>query len=405
MACTRSSARGRRKARGRWSSRPTRVRTTSRRQWSSWGPTGRSRLSGCPRCSGPAGRSRRRFPWTRSTRRCGPARRRSPPSPDQGVVFAGRRERGEVRLGAGPTFGSRGIEPLPSPISLFSARGLTFPHVSGGVVVTGASSGIGAAIARDLAARSFRVFGTVRREQDGPPLEAAHVVPVLMDVTDAASIARARDEVSRALAGAPLAGLVNNAGIPSAGPLELVPLDQLPRVLEVNLVGAVAVTQAFLPLLKAARGRIVNISSVAGRRALPFLGPYPAPEYALEGASHSLPGAARPLRVRVIVVQPGSVQSRIWEKVERWDLSRYRGTPYERVLERFRDLALRSGQRGLPAERVAHAVAKALTARRPPLRILVVESALGYRLMELLPDRLMDWLIERVLWKNAASGR
>ena len=274
-----------------------------------------------------------------------------------------------------------------------------------GVVVTGASSGIGAAIARDLAARGFRVFGTVRREQDGTPLEAAHVVPVLMDVTDAVSIARARDEVSRALAGAPLAGLVNNAGIPSAGPLELVPLDQLRHVLEVNLVGAVAVTQAFLPLLKAARGRIVNISSVAGRGALPFMGPYAASKFALEGASDSLRREMLPFGVRVIVVEPGSVQSRIWEKVERWDLSRYRGTPYERVLERFRDLALRSGQRGLPAERVAHAVAKALTARRPPLRILVVESALGYRLMELLPDRLMDWLIERVLWKKAGNGR
>jgi len=104
-------------------------------------------------------------------------------------------------------------------------------------------------------------------------------------------------------------------------------------------------------------------------------------------------------------VEPGSVQSRIWEKVERWDLSRYRGTPYERVLQRFRDLALRSGQRGLPAARVARAVAKALTVRRPPLRILVVESQLGYRLMELLPDRLMDWLIERVLWKKAGNGR
>ena len=279
------------------------------------------------------------------------------------------------------------------------------PPVNQGVVVTGASSGIGAAIARDLAARSFRVFGTVRREQDCAPLEAARVVPVLMDVTDTASIARARDEVTRALAGAPLAALVNNAGIPSAGPLELVPLDQLRHVLEVNLVGAVAVTQAFLPLLKAARGRIVNISSVAGRGALPFMGPYAASKFALEGASDSLRRELLPFGVRVIVVQPGSVQSRIWEKVERWDLSRYRGTSYERVLERFRDLALRSGQRGLPAERVAHAVAKALTARRPPLRILVVESALGYRLMELLPDRLMDWLIERVLWKKAGSGR
>src|SRR5438309_4334653 len=394
MACTRSSARGRRKAPGRWSSRPTRARTTSPRRWSSWGPTGRSRLSGCPRCSGPAGRSRRRYPWTRSTRGCGPELRRWRRRAENLEEAWGRGGRGEVG---------------PQPHIPTTPRCFAFPTifvlVNRGVVVTGASSGIGAAIARDLAARSFRVFGTVRREQDGAPLEAARVTPVLMDVTDAASIARARDEVSRALAGAPLAGLVNNAGIPSAGPLELVSLDQLRHVLEVNLVGAVAVTQVFLPLLKAARGRIVNISSVAGRGALPFMGPYAASKFALEGASDSLRRELLPFGVRVIVVQPGSVQSRIWEKVERWDLSRYRGTPYERVLERFRDLALRSGQRGLPAERVAHAVAKALTARRPPLRILVVDSALGYRLMELLPDRLMDWLIERVLWKKAGSGR
>src|SRR2546427_671557 len=216
--------------------------------------------------------------------------------------------------------------PLPTQFRLPNH----IPPVNQGVVVTGASSGIGAAIARDLAARGFRVFGTVRREQDGAPLEAAHVVPVLMDVTDTASVARARDEVTRALAGAPLAALVNNAGIPSAGPLELVPLDQLRHVLEVNLVGAVAVTQAFLPLLKAARGRIVNISSAAGRGCLPFLGPYAASKFALEGASDSLRRELLPFGVRVIVVQPGSVQSRIWEKVERWDLSRYRGTPYER---------------------------------------------------------------------------
>jgi hypothetical protein len=273
-------------------------------------------------------------------------------------------------------------------------------------VVTGASSGIGAAIARELAALGFRVFGTVRRESDRAGLEAARVVPVLMDVTDAASIARAREEVTRALHGAPLAGLVNNAGIPSAGPLELVPLDELRRVLEVNLVGAVAVTQAFLPLLKAAggRGRIVNISSVAGRGALPFMGPYAASKFALEGISDSLRRELLPFGVDVIVVEPGSVQSRIWEKVERLDLSRYRGTPYEPVLERFRYLALRSGERGLPAERVARAVARALTARRPPARILVVESRLAHRLVEWLPDRVVDWLIERALWKKANPG-
>jgi NAD(P)-dependent dehydrogenase (short-subunit alcohol dehydrogenase family) len=270
-----------------------------------------------------------------------------------------------------------------------------------GVLVTGASSGIGAAIARELATRGFRVFGTVRREGDRAGLEEAGAVPVLMDVTDRASIARARDEVTRALDGAPLAGLVNNAGVPAAGPLELLPLDQLRRVLEVNLVGVVAVTQAFLPLLKAAGGRIVNISSVSGRQALPFMGPYAASKFALEAASDSLRRELLPFGVDVIVVEPGSVQSRIWEKIEGIDLSPYRGTSYERVLDRFRSLALRSGERGLPAVRVARAVARALTARRPPTRILVVESPLAHRLVQWLPDRLMDWLVERALWRKA----
>src|SRR2546426_8845647 len=159
-------------------------------------------------------------------------------------------------------------------------------------------------------------------------------MPVQMDVPDTASIARARAEVERALGGAPLAGLVNNAGIPVAGPLELLPLDELRRVLEVNLVGAVAVTQAFLPLLKAARGRIVNISSLAGRAALPFLGPYAASKFALEALSDSLRRELWPFGIEVIVIEPGNIQSKIWDKVEAMDLTRYRGTPYQAVLAR-----------------------------------------------------------------------
>src|SRR5256714_1921505 len=258
----------------------------------------------------------------------------------------------------------------PQPHIPTTPRCFAFPTifvlVNRGVVVTGASSGIGAAIARDLAARSFRVFGTVRREQDGAPLEAARVTPVLMDVTDAASIARARDEVSRALAGAPLARLVHNAGIPSAGPLELVSLDQLRHVLEVNLVGAVAVTQAFLPLLKAARGRIVNISSVAGRGALPFMGPYAASKFALEGASDSLRRELLPFGVKVIVIEPGSFKTAIWGKVEAMDLRRYAGPPHERVLDRFRRAALRGAERAPPPDEVVRAVWRARPAPRPP---------------------------------------
>jgi NAD(P)-dependent dehydrogenase (short-subunit alcohol dehydrogenase family) len=266
-------------------------------------------------------------------------------------------------------------------------------------VVTGASSGIGACSAQHLAARGFRVFGTVRRPEDGAALERAGVTPVPMDVTDAASVARARAAVARALAGAPLAGLVNNAGIPAAGPLELVPLAELRQVLEVNLVGAVAVTQAFLPLLKAARGRIVNISSVAGRSALPFMGAYAASKFALEAASDSLRRELLPFGVRVIVIEPGSFRTKIWSKVQAMDLSRYQDSPYGAAFARFGRAALRGAEQAPPPDKVARAVRRALTARRPPLRIVVPPHPLD-RLSLWIPDRWLDWLIYRFLWKR-----
>jgi NAD(P)-dependent dehydrogenase (short-subunit alcohol dehydrogenase family) len=273
-------------------------------------------------------------------------------------------------------------------------------------VVTGASSGIGAAIAHELAARGFTVFGTMRRPEDGAALVAAGVTPIRMDVTDASGIAAARVVVERALGGRPLAGLVNNAGIPAAGPLEFVPLDQLRRVLEVNLVGVVAVIQAFLPLVKAARGRIVNISSVAGRAALPFLGLYAASKFGLEAMSDSLRRELAPFGVDVIVIEPGNIQSKIWDKVEAMDLGLYRGTPYERVLERFRNDALRRGRRAPPAAIVARAVLRALTARRPPTRIIVSAHPWIEGLVVRLPDRLLDWLVERMVWKREeGSGK
>jgi NAD(P)-dependent dehydrogenase (short-subunit alcohol dehydrogenase family) len=269
------------------------------------------------------------------------------------------------------------------------------------LVVTGASSGIGAAIARLCAGRGFRVFGTVRRAEDGAALERDGIVPVRMEVTDTESIARARDAVERALAGAPLAGLVNNAGVPAAGPLELLPLDELRRVLEVNVIGALAVTQAFLPLLKASRGRIVNMSSVAGRSALPFMGPYAASKFALEAISDSLRRELLPFGVAVTVIEPGSFQSRIWSKVADADLTRYHATAYEAVLARFRRAALKRAERAPPPDKVARAVARALTARRPPIRVVLMPHGWYEHVWLWVPDRWLDWLIHRAVWKRS----
>lgn len=264
----------------------------------------------------------------------------------------------------------------------------------GGVLITGASSGIGAAVAQELAEQGFSAFGTIRRPEDGAALAARGVVPVRMDVTDAPSIAAARVAVEAALGGRPLVALVNNAGIPAAGPLELVPLADLRRVLEVNLVGAVAVTQAFLPLLRVSRGRIVNMSSVAGRAAMPFMGLYAASKFGLEAVSDSFRRELSPFGVRVIVIEPGSIQTNIWDKVEAMDLGLYRGTPYAPVLERFRNEAIRGGRRAPPATIVAHAVLRALTARRPPIRIIVSAHPWMERLAMRLPDRVLDWVIQ-----------
>jgi NAD(P)-dependent dehydrogenase (short-subunit alcohol dehydrogenase family) len=273
----------------------------------------------------------------------------------------------------------------------------------GGVLITGASSGIGAAVAQELAEQGLRVFGTIRRPEDGAALTDRGVVPIPMDVTNGPSIVAARVAVEAALGGRALMGLVNNAGIPIAGPLELVPLADLRRVLEVNLVGAVAVTQTFLPLLKASRGRIVNISSIAGRSALPFLGPYAASKFALEAVSDSLRRELAPFGVDVIVIQPGNIQSKIWDRVEALDLAPYRGTPYERVLERFRERALRRGRRAPPATLVARAVYRALTARRPPIRVLVSARPRMDKMIGWLPDRVMDWLVQRTVWRRTRT--
>ena len=272
------------------------------------------------------------------------------------------------------------------------------------VLVTGASSGIGRAVVGELVRRGFTVFGTIRRRDDAASLAALGATPVTLDVTDAATIAAARAQLERALAGQPLVGLVNNAGIPAAGPLELLPLDELRRVFEVNVVGVVAVTQAFLPLLKAARGRIVNISSLAGRAALPFLGPYAASKFALEAISDSLRRELWPFGVDVIVIEPGNIQSKIWDKVEAMDLTRYRGTPYEAVLTRFRDSALRDGRAAPPADLVARAVRRALTARRPPTRIVVSAHPWLERLAVGLPDRWLDRLMRWTVWGTTGKG-
>ncbi len=265
------------------------------------------------------------------------------------------------------------------------------------VLTTGASKGIGFATARYLADRGYRSLGTVRGEEAAARLRDAGVEPIRMEVTDPESISRAAEEVERILAGTPLRAVVNNAGVLAAGPIELANLQEARAVFEVNFFGALAVTQAFLPQLRASRGRVINMSSLSGRFAFPFVGIYAATKHALEAASEALRRELVQTGVDVILIEPGSIQTPIWDNLDNLDLSRFQGTDYERLMPVVRKMAVRGGRNGLPVDRVSRAVYRAVSSRRPPARIPVVASRPRWVLQRMLPARMWDRLIGRLL--------
>lgn len=227
------------------------------------------------------------------------------------------------------------------------------------VVVTGTSTGIGWGTTKVLIARGFRVFGSVRKKADAERLSAefgAAFVPLVFDVTDEDAVGSAAARVGDALAGEKLFGLVNNAGVAVAGPLLELPLNEFRHQIDINLTGVVITTKAFGPLLgtdralKGPPGRIVNISSVGGKNAVPFLSPYAASKFALEGLSEGLRRELLPFGIDVIVVAPGAVATAIWAKAEQVDITPYLDTPYAAALERMRSVMLGLGKKGLPPE-------------------------------------------------------
>jgi NAD(P)-dependent dehydrogenase (short-subunit alcohol dehydrogenase family) len=273
-------------------------------------------------------------------------------------------------------------------------------------VVTGVSSGIGRAIAGALVRGGFRVFGSVRRADDAARL--AHelgdaYVPLLFDVTDEAAVRAAAVSVRDQLGGHKLAALVNNAGVAVAGPIEFLSTEEFRRELDVNLVSVLTVTREFLPLLGADRslsglpGRVVNISSVSGVNALPFMGPYAASKHGLEGFSESLRRELMVYGIDVIVISPGSIATPIWTKAEQADLSVYDGTAYEAALRRTKEAMLGITRAGLPAERVGDVVLEALTSARPRVRYAVVSKGRQSLLQSILPKRVVDRAIARRL--------
>lgn len=269
------------------------------------------------------------------------------------------------------------------------------------MLVTGASTGIGRETALLLQRDGFTVFAGVRKAVDGEALAAAAsgIVPVLLDVTKPEQIAEVATFIAERVGDAGLAGLVNNAGIASAAPLEFVPIDDLRYQLEVNVVGQLAVTQAVLPLLRLARGRIINVTSIGGLIAGQMLGPYNASKFALEAITHVLRQELAPWGIEAIAIEPGQIATPIWGTAQANSDRMLAGLPtevdemYGEKIAGARRMAAKAAADGLPPIEVAKVIEKALTAKKPKTRYTVGrDAAIGSALIARLPDRQRDKL-------------
>ena len=283
------------------------------------------------------------------------------------------------------------------------------------VVVTGSSTGIGWGAAKILVKKGFRVFGSVRKQVDADRLKkefGANFSPLIFDVTDAQAVNKAAEQVATALAGETLFGLVNNAGVAVPGPLLYLAVDEFRRQIETNITGQLIVTQAFAPLLMANRdkpglprkgsegakpGRIVMISSVGGRNASPFVGPYNTSKFGLEGFSEALRRELMIFGIDVVIVAPGAVATPIWDKADAVDLSQYAGTPYAPALAAIKKLMIEGGRKGLAPEKLGRAIHRALTVANPKTRYTVTPDVLQNIIVHTLPKRMVDRLIAKKL--------
>jgi NAD(P)-dependent dehydrogenase (short-subunit alcohol dehydrogenase family) len=274
------------------------------------------------------------------------------------------------------------------------------------VVITGASTGIGWATAKLLLDRSFRVFGSVRKAADADRLKSefgAHFTPLMFDVTDEAAVLAAAREVRVALNGETLSGLVNNAGIAVAGPVLELAADEFRRQLDVNVIGPIIATQAFGPLLgsdpqlKGPKGRIVMVSSVAGKNGNPLMSAYSASKHAIEGLSESLRRELMLFGIDVVIIAPGAVKTPIWGKAEEVDVSPYRNSPFFPALERIRKFMRQLAENGLPPEKIAERIFEALTLPSPRVRYQITPDPMRHVITSVLPKRMVDKIIAKRL--------
>jgi NAD(P)-dependent dehydrogenase (short-subunit alcohol dehydrogenase family) len=280
----------------------------------------------------------------------------------------------------------------------------------GAVVITGASTGIGEATALRLATSGFTVFAGVRKDADAERLSSQSLPelwPIKIDVTDGRSIAAALETVTTAVGVRGLAGLVNNAGISGGGPLEFTGLDEVRAMFEVNVFGMIATTQAFLPLVRQARGRVVCTGSISGRTSVPFVAPYSMTKAAVQSLCHALRVELRPWGIEVVCIEPGSIATPIWDKgLGEFD-ARAKAFPpeahilYGDLIPRLKALTERSAKMGIPPARVADVVYEALTVKRPRPRYLVGIDARAQAALGRMPDRLRDAALARFIGAEA----
>jgi NAD(P)-dependent dehydrogenase (short-subunit alcohol dehydrogenase family) len=275
-------------------------------------------------------------------------------------------------------------------------------------LVTGASTGIGRAAVAAGVARRAHVYASVRKAADAAALTeefGASVTPLVFDVVDEAGVAAAAAAVAERQNGRRLIGVVNNAGASAPGPLLHMSAAELRQQMEVNLIGVHNVTVAFAPLLGAegARmltdgppGRIVMISSVGGKRALPFISAYAASKFALEGYSEGLRRELLPFGIDVVVIGPGAVKTAIWDKGLSFERTRYANSVYAPILEKFAAAVGQQAADGLDARKVGALVWKALTDAHPKPRYAILRNRVsGWYLPQIMPTRMLDRIIGR----------
>jgi NAD(P)-dependent dehydrogenase (short-subunit alcohol dehydrogenase family) len=277
-------------------------------------------------------------------------------------------------------------------------------EIQGIAVITGASSGIGAATARELAGLGFHVLAGVRRHQDADAIRGPGIEPLIIDITDPDHIQALAARVHGDKRGRAVRALVNNAAVPVNAPVEAFAIDDWRRLFEVNLFGHIAVTQALLPALIRAKGRVVNISSVGGRIAMATYGPYAATKFALEAVSDSLRREIAPLGVKVVVVEPGAVRTEMPARAIAGAhelasaMTPEQSRRYGGLLQAIAAQTASATGSGLTAEAAAKVIAKAVTARNPRTRYTVGrDAALITRAARILPDRLLDRIFATAL--------